>query len=126
MKWIGTAEAQGAADNPVILEWAQEEGGEIAKDYKHDSIPWCSLYANMILKKVGLKGTETLWALDWNEWGVKLEGPAVGAFAPMQRITPEGTIAGHIVVLVGRDKSRFFLCLCGTHDDAVDIPIVSP
>ena len=35
MKWIGTEEGKGAADNPVILEWAQEEGGEIAKDYKH-------------------------------------------------------------------------------------------
>jgi uncharacterized protein (TIGR02594 family) len=126
MKWIGTAEAQGAADNPVILEWAQEEGGEIAADYKHDSIPWCSLYANMILKKVGLKGTETLWALDWNEWGVRLEGPAVGAFAPMKRITPEGTIAGHIVVVVGRDKSGFLLGLGGNQDDAVNIRSVSP
>ncbi len=129
MKWIGTTEAQGAADNPVILEWAQEEGGEIATDYKHDSIPWCSLYANMILKKVGLKGTETLWALDWNEWGVKLEGPAVGAFAPMKRITPEGTVAGHIVVVVGRDKSGSLLGLGGNQDDAVNIrsvPLARP
>ncbi len=129
MKWIGTEETQGAADNPVIIEWAQEEGGEIAKDYKHDSIPWCSLYANMILKKVGLKGTETLWALDWNEWGVKLEGPAVGAFAPMKRITPEGTVAGHIVVVVGRDKSGFLLGLGGNQDDAVNIrsvPLARP
>jgi uncharacterized protein (TIGR02594 family) len=121
MKWIGTEEAVGAADNPVILEWAQEEGGEIAKDYKHDSIPWCSLYANMILKKVGLKGTETLWALDWNEWGVKLAGPAVGAFAPMKRVTSDGQIAGHIVVVVGRDKSGFLLGLGGNQDDAVNI-----
>ena len=121
MKWIGTEEAAGAADNPAILEWAQEEGGEIAKDYKHDSIPWCSLYANMILKKVGLKGTETLWALDWNEWGVKLQGPGVGAFAPMKRITSDGEIAGHIVVIVGRDKSGNLLGLGGNQDDAVNI-----
>jgi uncharacterized protein (TIGR02594 family) len=126
MKWIGTEEAPGAADNPVILEWAQEEGGEIAKDYKHDSIPWCSLYANMILKKVGLKGTETLWALDWNEWGVKLSGPAVGAFAPMKRITSDGKIAGHIVVVVGRDKSGLLLGLGGNQDDAVNIRSVQP
>jgi uncharacterized protein (TIGR02594 family) len=129
MKWIGTDEAQGAADNPVILEWAQEEGGEIAKDYKHDSIPWCSLYANMILKKVGLKGTETLWALDWNEWGVKLPSPAVGAFAPMKRITSDGKVAGHIVVIVGRDKAGNLLGLGGNQDDAVNIrsvPVARP
>jgi uncharacterized protein (TIGR02594 family) len=120
MKWIGTEEPQGAADYP-ILEWAQEEGGEIAKDYKHDSIPWCSLYANMILKKVGLNGTETLWALDWNEWGVKLSGPAVGAFAPMKRTTPDGQVAGHIVVIVGRDNAGNFLVLGGNQDDAVNI-----
>src|SRR5262249_27619439 len=129
MKWVGTEETQGAADNPVILEWAQEEGGEIAKDYKHDSIPWCSLFANMILKKVGLKGTETLWALDWNEWGVKLQGPAVGAFAPMKRITPDGQVAGHIVVVVGRDKAGNLLGLGGNQDDAVNIrsvPVARP
>ncbi len=89
MKWIGTEEAVGAADNPVILEWAQEEGGER------------------------------------NEWGVKLAGPAVGAFAPMKRITPEGTVAGHIVVVVGRDKSGFLLGLGGNQDDAVNIRSVS-
>jgi uncharacterized protein (TIGR02594 family) len=129
MKWIGTEEAKGAADNPVILEWAQEEGGEIAKDYKHDSIPWCSLFANMILKKVGLKGTETLWALDWNDWGVKLQGPAIGAFAPMKRITADGQVAGHIVVVVGRDKAGNLLGLGGNQDDAVNIrsvPLARP
>jgi putative chitinase len=82
LKWIGTDESQGDDDNPKIIAWAQQEGGNIARDYNHDSIPWCALFANMILTKVGLKGTETLWALDWDNWGVKLPGPAVGAIAP--------------------------------------------
>lgn len=76
-------EAPGAADNPDILEWARAEGGAIAKGYHSDSIPWCALYANMVLTKVGLQGPETLWALDWSDWGTKLPGPAVSAFAPM-------------------------------------------
>jgi hypothetical protein len=61
------------------------EGGAIAKMYKEDAIPWCALYANMVLIKVGLQGTKTLVALDWSNWGTRLAGPAVGAFAPMKR-----------------------------------------
>ena len=116
LKWINTEEEEGASDNPEILDWARAEGGAIAKDYQHDSIPWCALFANMILTKVGLKGTETLWALDWAKWGVRLDGPAVGAFAPMKR---DG--GGHIAVVVGRDQHGNLMCLGGNQSDAVNI-----
>jgi uncharacterized protein (TIGR02594 family) len=116
LKWLNIAEAPGEADNPDILEWAKEEGGEIAAEYKHDSIPWCSLFANMVLTKVGLKGTKTLWALDWNEWGQALPGPTIGAFAPMKRAG-----GGHIVIVVGRDNWGNLMCLGGNQDDAVNI-----
>ena len=96
-----------------------EEGGAIAVAYKDDLIPWCALYANMVLTKVGIKGTETLWALDWNSWGQKLTGPAVGAFAPMKR---DG--GGHIAIVVGRDKDGRLLCLGGNQNDNVTIAVV--
>jgi uncharacterized protein (TIGR02594 family) len=116
LNWVGVKEARGTADNAAIRTWAAEEGGEIAKVYRHDSIPWCSLYANMVLTKVGLKGTETLWALDWANWGQKLPGPAVGAFAPMKR---QG--GGHIAIVVGRDQHGNLMCLGGNQEDAVNI-----
>lgn len=116
LNWVGLQESAGAADNPVIRQWAVAEGGEVAKDYQHDSIPWCSLYANMVLSKIGLRGTETLWALDWANWGQKLPGPAVGAFAPMQR---KG--GGHIAIVVGRDQNGNLMCLGGNQEDAVNI-----
>jgi len=116
LKWLNLREGRDAADNPEILEWAKEEGGAIARDYTHDSIPWCSLYANMVLTKVGIKGTETLWALDWNNWGQKLASPAVGAFAPMKR---EG--GGHIAIVVGRDTHGNLMCLGGNQSDSVSI-----
>jgi uncharacterized protein (TIGR02594 family) len=116
LKWMNTEEAPGAADNPDILEWARAEGGAIAKSYHSDSIPWCALYANMVLTKVGLQGTETLWALDWSDWGTRLPGPAVGAFAPMKR---QG--GGHIAIVVGRDQHGNLMCLGGNQSDAVNI-----
>jgi uncharacterized protein (TIGR02594 family) len=116
LKWLNLREAPEDADNPEILAMAREEGGEIAKDFKHDSIPWCALYANMVLTKVGIKGTETLWALDWADWGQKLAGPAVGAFAPMKRAG-----GGHIAIVVGRDSQGSLMCLGGNQSDRVSI-----
>ena len=78
MKWLNTKEAPGAADNPRHPRLgARRRADAIANVYHDNSIPWCALYANMVLTKVGLQGTETLWALDWANWGVELPGPAV-------------------------------------------------
>lgn len=118
IKLINVKEAPGAANNPQILEWAKAEGGSIARDYNRDSIAWCALFANHILTKVGLKGTETLWALDFaGSWpAVKLSGPAVGAFAPMKR-----SGGGHIICIVGRDQHGNVMGLGGNQSDKVSI-----
>jgi len=99
IKLIGTREGAGAKDNRTIIDSAKEEGGDIANEFNHDSIPWCPLSANHCLTKVGLKGTETLWALDFAGNWPKLAGLAVGAFAPMQR-----TGGGHIMMVVSKDQ----------------------
>lgn len=118
IKLIGTKEGPGAKDNATIIQWAKDEGGDIAKEYTHDSVPWCALFANHCLTKVGLKGTETLWALDFaGKWpSVKLAGPAVGAFAPMLR-----SGGGHIIQVVGRDQHGNIMGLGGNQSDAVNI-----
>lgn len=127
IKLVGTKEFAGSRDNPVIIDWAKAEGGDIAATYTHDVIPWCALFANHCLTKVGLKGTETLWALDFNSdlmkkrtgqgWpAVPLIGPAVGAFAPMLR---DG--GGHIIQVVGKDQHGNIMGLGGNQKDAVSI-----
>lgn len=123
IKLIGTKEGVGSKNNLEIIDWALSEGGDIAKEYTHDSIPWCALFANHILTKVGLKGTETLWALDFaGKWPAnKLAGPAVGAFAPMLR-----NGGGHIVVVVGKDQHGNIMGLGGNQSDAVTIAPFSP
>ncbi len=119
--WVGTREQPGSADNPTILKWAKGEGGDIAKEYTHDSIPWCALFANAILQQVGLKGTGTLWALDFANWGQKLGGPTVGAFAPMRR---DG--GGHITIVVGKDQAGNIMCCGGNQSDAVTVTAFDP
>jgi uncharacterized protein (TIGR02594 family) len=116
LNWLGTEEVLGEDNNPVILKWARDQGGTIAREYRRDSIAWCALFANIVLTKVGLKGTNTLWALDWAVWGQKLGGVAVGAFAPMKR-----SGGGHIAIVVGRDQHGNLMCLGGNQSDRVSI-----
>lgn len=118
LRWINTKEVPGPGDNPKILDWAKDIGGDIGKDYKHDATPWCALFANMILNKCGLPGTGTLWALDFNTTKslITLPGPAVGAFAPMHR--PGG---GHIICVVGRDQHGNLMGLGGNQKDEVSV-----
>ena len=115
---IGTKEGAGERDNPVLIDWAKEEGGDISESYTHDSIPWCALFANHCLTLAGVKGTGTLWALDFaGKWpSIKLGGPAVGAFAPMLR-----NGGGHIIQVVGRDQRGNIMGLGGNQSDAVNI-----
>ena len=117
--WLGTKEQPGSGDNPVILRWAKDQGGAIGKDYTHNSIPWCALFTNAVLQQVGLKGTGTLWALDFAKWGQGLPGPAIGAFAAMKR---DG--GGHITIVVGRDQHGNLMCCGGNQSDAVTIAAV--
>jgi len=118
IKLIGTKEGVGAKDNKELIDWAKEEGGSISETYTHDSIPWCGLFANHILTKAGLKGTETLWALDFaGKWpSIQLKEPAVGAFAPMLR-----NGGGHIIVVVGKDQHGNIMGLGGNQSDQVSI-----
>lgn len=118
IKLLGTHEGIGAKDNKTIIDWAKDEGGDIAAEYTHDSIPWCALFANHILSSVGLKGTGTLWALDFaGKWPcIRLNGPAVGAFAPMKR-----SGGGHITCIVGKDQNGNPMGLGGNQGDQVSI-----
>lgn len=118
LRLIGTKEAPGAKDNPNIIDWAKQEGGDISKEYDHDSVPWCALFADHCLRLADIKGPGTLWALDFaGKWpSVKLNGPAVGAFAPMLR-----SGGGHITIVVGRDQRGNVMGLGGNQSDAVNI-----
>jgi uncharacterized protein (TIGR02594 family) len=113
---LGTREVPGSGDNPAILAWAKQEGGDIAKEYTHDSIAWCALGVGHCLTLAGLKGTGTLWALDYAHYGVPLLGPAVGAIAPMKR-----TGGGHVTIVAGKDQHGNLMCLGFNQGDTVSI-----
>lgn len=94
---LGLYETAGGPDNATILAMAQQCGGQIAKTYNSAAIAWCALTVNWCLVTTGLKGDDSLWALDVRKIGTKLSGPAVGAIASMAR-----TGGGHTFLVRGR------------------------
>src|SRR5690349_6102284 len=64
LKLYGTLESPGSKNNPTIIAWAKEVGGEVADVYAADSIPWCGLFMAVIAKRAGKDlPVHPLWAL---------------------------------------------------------------
>lgn len=111
---IGIAEVPGKKDNPAIMAMAKACGGVIAKTYTHDEVPWCKMFTEYCLVKNGLKGVDSLWALDNIKLGSKLKNVAVGAIASKQR---KG--GGHTFIVIGRDKNGKIVGVGGNQTDRV-------
>lgn len=112
---IGIAEGPGdKIDNPVVLAMAKVCGGNIAKTYVHDSIPWCKMFVEYCLAKNGLHGNDTLWALDSAKIGTKLNGAAFGAIACKKRVG-----GGHTFIIAGKDKNGKLVGIGGNQKDRV-------
>ncbi len=113
---IGTLEAPGAADNPVILGWAKEIGKDIAAAYGHDSIPWCGLFEAVVCHRAGkpvIAGP--LWAANWAKFGTKADKASLGDVLVFVR--PGG---GHVGFYVAEDTTAYHV-LAGNQHDSVNI-----
>jgi uncharacterized protein (TIGR02594 family) len=116
LKLFGTMEKPDAANNPTIVAWAKEVGGEVADVYKADSIPWCGLFMAVVAKRAGKEPPKhPLWALSWSAFGAKAPGPALGDVLVFTR-----SGGGHVGLYVGEDASAFHV-LGGNQSDRVCI-----
>lgn len=111
---MGLYEFPGSKDNPAIIAMAKTCGGEIARTYLHDLIAWCALTVNWCLKTAGQPLDGTLWALDFRQYGRKLDGPCVGAIATKTR---DG--GGHVFLVVGRTADGRIVGRGGNQSDMV-------
>lgn len=115
-KLYGTLETPGTADNPVIEAWAREVGGAVADVYKADSIPWCGLFAAVVVKRAGKNPPRNpLWALSWSAFGVPVDVPMLGDVLVYKR---QG--GGHVNFYVGEDEGAFH-GIGGNQSDGVNV-----
>jgi uncharacterized protein (TIGR02594 family) len=98
---FGTAETVGSKHNPVIMGWAKELG--LNKTYVNDEIPWCGLFAAIIMHRAGRPVVDSpLWALSWNKFGVAIKEPMLGDIITFKR---DG--GGHVGLYVGEDAKAY-------------------
>lgn len=113
----GTTEDPGSANDPQIMAWAKELS-ETVKGYTADSIPWCGLFAAVIVARAGF-GDQTpdnpLWALNWLKFGRPISEAALGDILVFRR--PGG---GHVGVYAGEDATHYHV-LGGNQGDTVSI-----
>jgi uncharacterized protein (TIGR02594 family) len=113
LKLYGITEKEGAANNTIILSWADEVG--LLATYTADSIPWCGLFIGVVAKRSGKAlPVNPLWARNWARWG-EMCAPELGAVLVFVR---DG--GGHVGLYVGEDRTHFHV-LGGNQSDQVCI-----
>ena len=110
----GTTETVGPKNNPVIMGWAKELG--ISDIYKEDATPWCGLFVAVIMKRAQREPVkDPLFALNWNNFGVKIAQPMLGDILTFTRKN-----GGHVGIYVGEDVAAYHV-LGGNQGDKVSI-----
>lgn len=121
VRLIGTEEALGSANNPVILSWAKD----LDQWYPSDTTAWCGLFVAHCMK-VGSNDTQNfnrLAARQWLNYGIKLKEPRLGCIAVFWREMPDSW-KGHVGFLVGEDEQAWQV-LGGNQSDSVNVIRIS-
>lgn len=116
---LGTREAPGKANNPVIMDWAVD----LDQWYPGDDVPWCGLFVAHCMA-VGApdepQGFNRLGARQWQRYGelVDLDDPLpLGGVATFWRVDPDDW-RGHVALITGQNDSHV-RCIGGNQSNAV-------
>lgn len=113
MAEIGTKEAPGYANNPIVQGYYRDAGsGKLP-----DSVPWCMAFVNAMLERSGRSGTGFLAARSALPWGQKLIKPIRGCIVVFKR----GKLAwqGHVAFFDSFTPSGHLRVLGGNQSDQV-------
>ncbi len=120
LKLHGVAEVVGKGSNATIIGWRDElnQNGVKIAGYSDDDIPWCGLYAAIVVFRA--RGAaevvkEPLWALNWAKYGTKSPQPALGDILAFKR--PSG---GHVGFYIAEDATCYHV-LGGNQSNRVSI-----
>ncbi len=115
---IGTTEVPGEANNKKIVDWASEVGGWEKNFYTKDSIPWCGLYAAVIVLRAKKEVPKNyLRALSWAGFGVTVK-PEEAGLGDVLVFTRKG--GGHVGFYIAEDADCYHV-LGGNQSDKVSI-----
>jgi uncharacterized protein (TIGR02594 family) len=107
LKLHGVAEVVGKGSNATIIGWRDElnlAGAKIS-GYSDDDIPWCGLFAAIVVlraRSAAEVAKDPLWALNWAKFGVKSPQAGLGDILAFQR-----NGGGHVGFYVAEDESCY-------------------
>ena len=117
--FLGLREIRGAKHNKEILKWWEALG----LHFRDDETPWCAAFMNRMVQLSGLRIPDKYRAAalgwKWSGYGVRLNGPALGAIMIMERPGKPGS--GHTTFVAGRDKRGRIQGIGGNQGNAVSI-----
>jgi uncharacterized protein (TIGR02594 family) len=117
-KELGTKEAPGGADNPVVLKYAED--AEIAGVVNQDSVAWCAAFVGAMLARAQTPGSKRANARSYETWGRKIISPCLGCVVVFSR--PPSTWMGHVAFYLGTNAAaKTVRVLGGNQGDAVSI-----
>lgn len=114
---LGTHEIAGGKNNPRIVEYWKECGGDAAK-INDDETPWCWAFVSAMLRRSGVTIAGSGLAKSYLKYGTQLDGPCTGAIVVLNR--PPNPAFGHVGFAVGNTRDRVTL-LGGNQGDKVSI-----
>ena len=117
-KESGVKEKKGRANNPRIMQYAEETG---FKNYQSDESAWCSLFVNWVAFKSDLERSNSLAARSWLNVGLPIDIPEFGDVVVFWRERRDSW-KGHVGFFHGfsQDGSRVY-CLGGNQGDQVSV-----
>ena len=120
LELYGVQEIVGKGSNKTIIGWRDElnQNGVPIVGYADDDIPWCGLYAAIVVYRA--RGSaevvkDPLWALNWRKFGVETDKPSLGDVLVYGR-----NGGGHVGFYIGEDSACYHT-LGGNQANAVNI-----
>lgn len=108
LEYFGTQEVVGKGSNKTIIAWRDllNQAGVTIKGYSDDDIPWCGLFAAIIVffRKNNPHEVvkDPLWARNWLNYGIKVTKPALGDILVFGR-----NGGGHVGFYIGEDSTCY-------------------
>jgi uncharacterized protein (TIGR02594 family) len=114
-KYLGLHEIPGPKHANAILRWLELLGSKV----RDDETAWCATFVGGMLELEHFTSTKSLAARSYEDWGVELDYPAVGAIVVFSR--PPRPYNGHVAFIEGEDADGRLMCIGGNQGDQVSV-----
>lgn len=112
---LGLKEIVGSKHEPQVVQFFADAGHAWVKD---DETAWCAAFAHSMLGQAGIKGTGSLAARSYLDWGAPTDHPQRGDVVVFKR--GSSSWQGHVAFYLGADKTHVWV-IGGNQSNSVSV-----